>query len=208
MTAQNITDLATHLMGKFNTFVKNHSSIDEFSVFIIPVEKIHDIKVSCYIKIYKKNLWFDIDATDVYCATDEDGHTEQLTMYQLHKYYKNGLKTLKEFEDFVAEVFDALEHLEFNKFTSKFIKHGDLNCNTPVIFEPFLSIPHMKMSYDKCSVCLDNTLQKTRCKHSLCVSCWDKLPRLNNNDRSNKTCPLCRQHIEKDDCEDDDDEDD
>ena len=207
MTAQNITDLATHLMDDFNKIVKNSSSTEYCTLFAVPVEKIHDIKVSCYIKIYQKHLWFDINATDVYCCTDEDGHVDQLTMFQLHKYYKNGLTTLKEFEDFVSGVFDALEHLEFNKFTSKFIKHGDLNYNPPVIFEHLLSIPHIKMSYDKCSVCLDNTLQKTRCGHTLCVSCWDKLPRLINNDLSNKNCPLCRQHIEKDEGEDDDEDD-
>jgi hypothetical protein len=41
--------------------------------------------------------------------------------------------------------------------------------------------------HSKCCVCDDPTETKTKCKHHLCILCWNKLQKL--------TCPCCRTDI-------------
>ena len=72
--------------------------------------------------------------------------------------------------------------------------------------------PHKKFAYDilnlipknnnitftinECSVCLEPTKIKTCCGHSLCYKCESKI--------KNKKCPICRNHYEHNDNDNDD----
>ena len=66
---------------------------------------------------------------------------------------------------------------------------------------------NIQTKFDKCSICLDTTIGKTKCKHSLCLLCKNKLEydymnRPQNEededdeeDEDKIPCPICRKNI-------------
>jgi len=82
-----------------------------------------------------------------------------------------------------------LKKITFDKFTGRF--HHPLNkCgfSKPVVSAfPELECDSIKMDYEKCCVCMENTLTTTHCRHFLCYECKSSL-------KVHK-CPLCRKHL-------------
>lgn len=168
-----------------------------------PFTKIHDIAVDCDLHIDKRCILFNINAMNVRFGT------ENYVLFHKYKCNRDNL-TLNDYETFIDGIFKDIENLEFNKLDGKFELHKSLKLNTDV-FNFIRTLPHIKMSYDKCCVCLENTKIHTLCNHYLCVECWGKIDikycdECEGNDCSDadcnnecgiKPCPLCRQNIEK-----------
>ena len=52
--------------------------------------------------------------------------------------------------------------------------------------------------FEDCCVCYEKTKTLTDCKHSLCIPCWAKIERQEDEDEDldcNKLCPICRAVI-------------
>jgi hypothetical protein len=171
----------------------------------LPIDTIHDIGVSCEIKIQRNHLIFGIEAKNV----GTDGEYEYSCRDLLYDvmYDKKVDFTIEDYEVFVKKVFDTLEKIQFDKMSGRFATQEKIRINREIL-EPIRLMPHIKMTYDTCAVCLDFTETKTQCKHHLCVYCWDKIKRKYCGDCDNgrsdcekidcgrKPCPICRQSIE------------
>ncbi len=46
---------------------------------------------------------------------------------------------------------------------------------------------HESETIDSCCVCLENTCQKTKCNHELCIECCSSLKK--------NICPMCRKKL-------------
>lgn len=95
--------------------------------------------------------------------------------------------TLEKLTNFLKSMFEELEDLVFDKSIGKFIdkKKKEYNKIQYEAFKKFLR------GFDDCSVCLEQTTNKTPCGHTLCMECWQKL----ENPEKPK-CPICRGYID------------
>jgi len=90
---------------------------------------------------------------------------------------------------------DDLQHLldvilpsiEFSKKEGKFYSVHATMYKPTVSFTPLINIPNMKMNFEPCCACLEETKTKTVCGHPLCVECINQLKK--------PSCPMCRHCV-------------
>lgn len=99
-------------------------------------------------------------------------------------YYKD-LKNQEELD----LVLNNVSSLKFSKMDSYlYVNETELQSNRyKKILNSMGECPNIKLSIQECSVCLEMTNKKTRCKHPLCYVCYSSLV--------SKDCPLCRKSL-------------
>lgn len=110
----------------------------------------------------------------------------------------------------VKEAFEKhlniLEDIKFDKIKCKFFPKIKLDFEL-ALQNAFKSLSNVKTKIDKCCVCHEETSIKTKCNHSLCIPCADKIKvsKKNCNEDNedsedeecsccySRKCPMCRQ---------------
>ena len=196
----NVETFAEFLKSKYESLDGNDRHKKLFYKF--PIQKMFDISVNIYVEINNISTKFKIDASNVY-YTDCDGDVEHETLFYNYENYEDKVDYIK----FAKYIFELIPKLKFDKFNSNFVEN-DIEDGTFLCFE---KIEHIKMIYEPCCVCKENTTKKTGCGHTLCIECWDKIKYKycecrghydcdNEDDGCGiKPCPICRQSIEKTD---------
>ena len=87
---------------------------------------------------------------------------------------------------------DRLDVIHFSKKHNKFFFED----NESITYESLYKGTNYQTIYEECSVCMDVTKRKTKCKHPLCLPCCTKL--------KTPVCPLCRDCIIELDSDDED----
>ena len=77
---------------------------------------------------------------------------------------------------------------KFDKLSNVFVDESAPVAD-PEFYRCFES-PTIKLKFEDCSICLERTIGKTRCRHPICLACLSNL-------RIPK-CPLCRAPIDPD----------
>jgi hypothetical protein len=159
-----------------NALIKQIESVTRGKFVWIPIQKINDIDVSVTAYNYEimQQKHYAIKVESDQCVWgDENQYNNHFTLYSLHD---TDLKKL--IEDFIK----VLPDLKFNKFRGEFYI-GEVNNDDLEIAELFECM-NVTVYHDKCACCFDKTKTKTKCKHTVCLQCWDKI--------KTNVCPICR----------------
>jgi hypothetical protein len=95
--------------------------------------------------------------------------------------YSDSISLLSEgIENICTKYVDTINELKVDKIQSCLTSEKIANCK---IFND-----NVKLRFDSCSVCLEDTNKKTSCGHSLCIVCWSKII-------GDIKCPICREEL-------------
>jgi len=128
--------------------------------------------ISCYVVIHKKYKIINFEAINIKCLVNKNGKKSKQQYSLLFVSYKTIEQALNKIENIVA--------------TYK-IYNGDLvspNAYKQLKLEEFI-IPYSEEQV--CSVCCENTMDITTCKHYICFHCREQCVLTNNTN-----CPVCR----------------
>lgn len=147
--------------------------------FHVPIDKIDGVNV--YIFIEKGYKHHDGSRRNVNTLYFEINYVNTERRKERH-----GVNNQDEF----AKMIEKLRNWRFNKLRNRFVEGEQ-------VLEEFydcLVCPSIKLTFEECCVCLENTSGKTDCNHPLCLSCFTNLKK--------PKCPLCRQSIYEDEGDD------
>ena len=138
-----------------------------------PILKIDGMSVNP--RLYTSRGWSDTDhSTAHFEAVLSDGTT-----------YVDSSTTYEEF----CRMIEGLKDMKFDVLSGEFINPSKIVATTKYVVQkmPMFHHPNIELIYSECCVCLEFTVSKTDCKHSLCLRCNEKI---NKN-----LCPVCRGNI-------------
>jgi hypothetical protein len=92
----------------------------------------------------------------------------------------------------------TIHNFKFSKLLGVFYDASDEISMRKIRLEELKHQVFPKPNPNVCCVCLENTETKTKCGHSLCYHCYEKLEKM--------TCPYCRGKIKCCDGSDDEEE--
>jgi hypothetical protein len=201
-----------------NSFAKTlHASryiSNYYTVGLHLIKSIHGFPVNIeFVIMNKKQLHLYIK-TEIGSVDREHSHTIYSTMLgDMNDSEDNTTALLRRFVD-------ILRHLKFNKFSGRFADERDVDVRNDIRnaepWEELEDIPFIELEYEKCAVCMDYTMSKTKCKHSLCLDCWRQIPqkkfRYDEEEYEYYPCPICRadccgfkEELDEDDVEEEED---
>jgi hypothetical protein len=196
-----------------NAFAKTlHSSrhiSDWYAVGLPLIKSIHGFPVHIEFVIINNKLLHLYIKSEIGSVDRDNSHTlYSLLLGDMNDSEENTLALVRRFVD-------ILRHLKFNKFTGRFTDERDVDVRIVEPWEELEDIPFVELKYEKCAVCMDYTMTKTKCKHSLCLDCWRQIPQkkftCDGEEYEYHPCPICRADCcgfkeELDDVEEEDDE--
>ena len=151
----------------------------------IPISEIDGVKCHVSIEPGRDRSWVRMNII----AYPGDAHANQIAHNE------------KEF----TEMIDLLKNYKFDKLKNTFVDGRKKQHDED--FYACLKSPTIKLDYEECCVCLENTRGKINgCCHPICLSCITHLKK--------HKCPLCRKKILDDEefqeryCEDEDEDED
>jgi hypothetical protein len=186
---------------KFAIFLKlgfDEMPDDKSLQYKMPIDSMYGISVYTKVEIEKNGyMRFTIDAWEVYDTIGGDRDTRG--MFRLMRKFDK--ITLKNIETFTKELFETIPNLTYNILNGSFCVKPKVDVDLVEMFQCFQKLDFIKMAYDECCVCKENTQVKTHCGHTLCVGCWDKI-KYSCSGCSNgcdgcfyKKCPICREDL-------------
>jgi hypothetical protein len=171
------------------------TSLDKCSVLHLPILTVDSIKVDAYLRKTKYQvgitgskdpvpnvIYYTLSITSRKLCVNScdccDGDlSEKCDDSELEDYYYYSEHI--ELDDLST----VLSSLKYNRFECKFEMKQSIDWS-------FLASESVKLKYEQCCVCLEATIMKTNCKHTLCVPCYDNIARDVDGDTP---CPLCRE---------------
>ena len=135
---------------------------------------------------------------------------DKTTLSKLKKYFilydiytnniiivKNDENTLIQFyTESINNIHDTIKNIKFDKMEGKFVE--ELNNIMEKEFELlFADCSNIKLTWDKCPCCFDETKTKTPCNHPMCIECWGKLElkQEDDDDYYIQICPICKNDM-------------
>jgi len=156
----------------------------------LPIDKIDDIDVDIGLAFYKNQLIIlEIKCKNIMYDSNE---FENICLFR--KVINSVEKPDEDRKADRYEIMTALKKLQILLPKLKFSKyHGEFRESEFKLSHDYMkfygSIDNIQLEMSECCVCSEITIQRTRCKHNLCICCWDRLPQPYK-------CPLCRKYIE------------
>jgi hypothetical protein len=132
------------------------------------------------VNIYTINIWWHQSCCRFYKLLDEEVTS-----------VKDALQLIYNLTDIDGNF------LHFSKFHTKIFLSEEQRNTYEIDNNVKLSYYLNKKEIPTCCVCLEDTMMKTACKHSLCLDCYSKIV----------LCPCCRKCLEIDHEEEEDDDD-
>jgi hypothetical protein len=139
----------------------------------LPIYKVDDMMVNS--RLYSiQNGWYEHPYTFYL----------ELCLNTGYKYLDTG----STFEEF-TQMIEGLKDIRFDVLSGEFINPSKLvkPRRPPVVLMPMFHHPNIEMEYKECCVCIEFTVTKTPCKHTLCGRCQEKMTKM--------ICPLCRASL-------------
>lgn len=206
--------LRTNKAIKMDALFEMIKSIERDGTVVLPIDKIHDIKV--YVDIEKKVYTRNCDCDEVmyyfhirdnyYCCEDR------------YNYYFKSFEKIKtdiQIKLMLECCVRFIKNCKVDKLVGMFVIDEDNNVNVRA-FEKlvglFEDMEHVKTSLNRCCVCHDWTHTKLKeCSHPVCLECLIKLEEKECEEcygddptmccdkcrglERIRTCPMCREYI-------------
>ena len=95
-------------------------------------------------------------------------------------YYKKSLSyndirgykyTIEDFIEAITKIIQFIKDMKFNKLNGKLSTNCDISIKKKKAFTQLFNFEHVQLAYIECSICGDDTMTKTKCKHPLCYAC-------------------------------------
>ena len=132
--------------------------------------------------------------------TYEDPYTYMYRFKSTNIKFCHNLTSVEELEKEIQLYHKTIHNFKFSKLTGEFFDPTDKKIMRKMRLQELKDEVFLKTTEpDVCCVCLENTQSKTKCGHSLCFHCYEKLEKM--------TCPCCRGKIKCHDGSDNEDED-
>ena len=170
--------------------------------YTFPISTIDDIGV----RVVVDKLHLEITSSGINSLMYDNIDATQLGVFLIQE-------NDKDFdEEKFVKVNTILKELVFDKFMGKFITGNIGDEEQKYITEREyiigLNNPKIKVDekYNECCVCLCNTTTKSKCKHTICIPCADKVQDYycgdcdidgdcDNEGCGMKRCPICRETL-------------
>lgn len=160
-------------------------SLIENEPMCLPIESVSGIKCNVFIRKYTWNEIKRIVLKIKSHKTEYNPHGEDIE----HEYWSDS-----ESIENIGKLFETLGKLKYDRLHCRFTVKPQINWS-------FLEkIETVKMAYDMCCVCHEQTLHKTKCEHTCCADCIDQLkptPDEDDEDETHILCPVCRTDLER-----------
>jgi hypothetical protein len=193
-----LQELASIILNALNEDSKHFS--DNF-IYRLPFFEIDEIPVNAKLSITKsrKSIILYIDSNIIY-------------NFSYHMYYKQfishnsieGYKyTIEDFIDAIQKVIKSIKVMKFDKLSGKLSTDTSISIKEKNAFMQLFNFDHVRLKYDECSVCGDETMNKTECDHSLCHGCQEQIREIEHIDYDDheyfatQECPICRNIINR-----------
>jgi len=173
-------ELVAYVNGKvekYNNCALRHSDI---GLIELPISEINELPVNVYICIYKIeeiSLQLIIRSSSIWDVAEED--------YMI-VYTESDIPISKGISFICQKYVDTINELKVDKINSR------LATEKPSIICRSLFNSNVKLRFESCSVCLEDTNRKTSCGHYLCLLCVSKIKAECSCGRGIK-CPICRK---------------
>ena len=173
--------------------------------YCIPnISSINDIRCNFIIDVCDDFIGFRIETLDI--VREERDETDTIILFKTSIILKKTKLTIEDYETSVKEIFETIDNLTFDKSLSKFIDNRN-NCkedkdyhnNTDIACSKLVMLiknPNVKKTINECCVCYEATNIKTKCNHSLCLCCWSKCKKVNDDDDAIIECPMCKKEVD------------
>lgn len=176
----------------------NNENVDNISISLNSVKKIDKIPVKSHISISKKFQFLNIitgcssftTKISVNLCLPSYESVEGYDMFEiLQSLYLIGcnLQNEHEFKKYLYNIlfygYILIKDFEYHPML-KYLNHKD---NIETLLKIKYSFIRLYGEINECSVCLENTVTKTICGHSLCQKCYSQL--------QEKKCPTCRSEL-------------
>lgn len=208
-----MAELSRHLKDSlFDTGVCNLFTefiIDEIPVFVKLVKSNNSVKLILYNVNIIRMTEIDDDDTDYNLLADT--HLLSLCAHNRTLPHPTDIGYQDAVVNIVTEKLrETLTSIRFDRYIGKFVKNSEINrlALDTDISNLFKDSEHIKTSpifhSEKCCVCLEETITKTHCDHSLCFKCVINIqptkivPEDDCDDRFTEyelLCPCCRSEL-------------
>jgi len=142
----------------------------------LPIHSIDSIE--CCVQINKMQVKEKDEVQVYYYLNISTSKICMLSECETYSYWNKRLDST----DLKTSIKTTLDSLRFNKKRNRFQ-------TTPIRDWDFLRSENVKLIYEECCVCQEDTNTKTNCKHPICIPCYDKIKE--NEDETQ--CPICRR---------------
>ena len=205
--------LASIILANFDEEEDN----EELFEYILPIAEIHNISILASLNVDKlinqKNItfyvksniisnvtYFNYDCLGIQLLEDDTVAISETTHNTATSETTRGAATVEDFTHAITKVKEMLPVMQFDKLTGRFSLDNITSELEKQCAESLFISPNVKLVYEDCSVCQECTTTKTKCKHPLCYSCWEKIKQVENsnfieNTTTYQLCPICREII-------------
>lgn len=170
-------ELILFVTEKIEKYVNCSSRHHDIGLIELPISEINDLPVTVYIIISRDKFEGQISGiglnlsirTTVWDPIEDD---------YLQVYCDSVIPISEGIENICKKYVNIINELKVDKIQSCLTTQKSISCK---IFNN-----NVKLRFDQCSVCLDDTNKKTCCDHPLCIFCWSKII------GEEIKCPICR----------------
>ena len=193
-----LQDLASIILTKLNEDPERH--FDNF-IYRLPFFKIDEIPVDTKLSINKsrKSIILYINSNIIY----DFGYHMYYKQYISHNSIEGYKYTVEDFIDAIQKVIKTIQVMRFDRLTGKLSIDTSISIKEKNAFMQLFYFSHIKFKYEECSICRDDTMQKTKCNHPLCYGCQEQIRELEYLDDdehqyfATQECPICRKTINR-----------
>lgn len=205
-----------------NIVFKPYNSCLRLIVILPNIESIDNMKIDkCYLEFnfIKNSNYGKINGVNLRIISDTirvSSQYEDITYLEqeaARKLYDNWLLSSKNPIDFnfdtlfdmIKKCYNIISKLTIDKYSGLFtMKQINMNNFYTSWTNIVNTTNNIKLTHDSCCVCMEDTKTKTHCcKNHLCVSCWDKIKQVVDQDESYEVgfeikrlpCPMCRHNL-------------
>jgi hypothetical protein len=179
-------------------------STDHTIQFALPVinEQLKSYKVFLQVGFYTRRDWLKATIIDHFVKLGYGIYKGQKKMsvlgrkeYLIHSIdetdqFLSYSYSSKSIDEKIHDIHQQIESLVYDKYFGNFVNMtDDLTAAEHKIQQTLLETAKEKGCVPRCCVCYDPTkLTTPKCKHSLCLECYQQLP-------LSKKCPMCRMRL-------------
>jgi len=166
-------ELVSFVKNKIDKYTNCSTRHQDIGLIELPIAEINDLPVTVYIIISQNpDIGLNLSIRSTVWDTFEDDYL---------LVYSDSISLLSEgIENICTKYVDTINELKVDKIQSCLTSEKIANCK---IFND-----NVKLRFDSCSVCLEDTNKKTSCGHSLCILCWSRII-------GDLRCPICREEL-------------
>jgi hypothetical protein len=164
-------ELVSFVNSKIEKYTSCSARQNDIGLIELPISEINDLPVTVYIIISRNpDIGLNLSIRSTLWSPEEDDF--------LQVYCGPVISISQGVQNICQDYVDAINDLKVDKIESILTRQKMANCK--------LFNDNVKLRFESCSVCFENTNRKTCCGHSLCILCWSKIL------KEETKCPICR----------------